>query len=50
MNTAAPSAKAVKQAIHWMLRLRESGNNPALAQQCEQWRDAQHEHEQDGET
>lgn len=46
MSSAAPSAKAVKQAIHWMLRLRESGNNPGLAQQCEQWRDAQHEHEQ----
>lgn len=41
----APSSKAVKQAIHWMLRLRESGNDPVLAQQCERWRNTQHEHE-----
>lgn len=45
MSTAAPSAKAVRQAIHWMLTLRESGNNQALAQQCDQWRGAQAEHE-----
>jgi len=45
MTTAAPSAKAVKQAIQWMLRLRESGNSPVLLQQCEQWRSARHEHE-----
>ncbi|MGH8440064.1 MAG: FecR domain-containing protein, partial [Pseudomonas sp.] len=35
----------VKQAIHWMLKLRESGNNPHLQQQCDHWRAAQQEHE-----
>lgn len=46
MRAAAPSAKAVRQAIQWMLRLRESGDNPALTRRCEQWRNAQQEHEQ----
>lgn len=46
MTTAQPGAKTVKQAIHWMLRLRESGHNAALQQQCEQWRGAHPEHEQ----
>jgi len=41
----APSSKAVKQAIHWMLSLRESGNDLALSQQCERWRSAEPEHE-----
>lgn len=45
MTAAAPSAKTVKQAIQWMLRLRESGNSPALQHQCEQWRSVRHEHE-----
>lgn len=45
MTVVAPSAKAVKQAIQWLLRLRESGSSPALLQQCEQWRSARHEHE-----
>lgn len=45
MTAAQPSPKVVKQAIQWMLRLRESGNSPALAQQCEQWRSAAHAHE-----
>lgn len=45
MSVALPSPKVVKQAIQWMLRLREGGHNPALQQQCEQWRDAHHEHE-----
>jgi len=48
MNTSAdvaPSSKAVKQAIHWMLSLRESGNDPVLSQQCERWRNAKQEHE-----
>ena len=40
-----PSAKAVKQAIEWMLCLRERGNDPRLLQQCEQWRNAGPEHE-----
>ncbi|MEG0862578.1 MAG: FecR family protein [Pseudomonas sp.] len=40
-----PAPRVVKQAIHWMLKLRESGNNPLLQQQCELWRAAQQEHE-----
>ncbi|QBF24544.1 FecR family protein [Pseudomonas tructae] len=40
-----PGPRVVKQAIHWMLQLRESGHNPHLQQQCEQWRAAQQEHE-----
>ncbi len=46
MTAAHPGAPAVKQAIQWMLRLRESGHDPALQQQCAQWRSARHEHEQ----
>ncbi len=46
MTAAQPGATAVKQAIQWMLRLRESGHDPALQQQCRQWRTAHHEHEQ----
>ena len=46
MTAAQPGATAVKQAIQWMLRLRESGHDPALQQQCRQWRTARHEHEQ----
>ncbi|MFJ4349108.1 FecR domain-containing protein [Pseudomonas sp. NPDC089401] len=41
----APSSQAVKQAIQWMLRLRESGNDPVLSEQCERWRLATPEHE-----
>ncbi|RCL20482.1 peptide ABC transporter substrate-binding protein [Pseudomonas sp. AFG_SD02_1510_Pfu_092] len=46
MTAAHPDATAVKQAIQWMLRLRESGHDLALQQQCKQWRSARHEHEQ----
>lgn len=46
MTVAQPGATAVKQAIQWMLRLRESGHDPALQQECKQWRTAHHEHEQ----
>lgn len=46
MAVAQPGATAVKQAIQWMLRLRESGHDPALQQECKQWRTAHHEHEQ----
>jgi len=46
MTAARPDAKAVKQAIQWLLRLRESGHEPTLQQQCAQWRSAHHEHEQ----
>jgi transmembrane sensor len=40
-----PSPRVVKQAIHWMLRVRENGASPQLQAQCEQWRSASHEHE-----
>ncbi|WP_081337078.1 FecR family protein [Pseudomonas putida] len=46
MTAARPDTKAVKQAIQWMLRLRESGHDLALQQQCAQWRSVHHEHEQ----
>lgn len=45
MSVLNPGPRVVKQAIHWMLQLRESGNNPRLQQQCEHWRAAQQEHE-----
>ncbi|NQD56675.1 DUF4880 domain-containing protein [Pseudomonas sp. CM25] len=45
MTAAQPGATAVKQAIQWTLRLRESGHDLALQQQCAQWRSARHEHE-----
>ena len=45
MTAAQPGATAVKQAIQWMLRLRESGHDPALQQECRQWRTAHHQHE-----
>lgn len=46
MTTAQPGATAVKQAIQWMLRLRENGHDSALQHQCRQWRSARQEHEQ----
>ncbi|MGH8441230.1 MAG: FecR/PupR family sigma factor regulator, partial [Pseudomonas sp.] len=45
MSVLHPGPRVVKQAIHWMLKLRESGNNPHLQQQCDHWRAAQQEHE-----
>ncbi|MDD0977353.1 FecR domain-containing protein [Pseudomonas fontis] len=41
----SPSPRVVKQAIQWMLRLRENGTSPALHAQCEQWRAADQQHE-----
>lgn len=46
MSAAQPDATSVKQAIQWMLKLHENGHDPALQQQCAQWRGARHEHEQ----
>lgn len=43
---AAPRHLVVKQAIDWLLRLRNNADNPRLRQQCETWRAAHHEHEQ----
>lgn len=40
-----PRHLVVKQAINWMLRLRNNAGNPRLMQQCDTWRAAHHEHE-----
>lgn len=42
---AEPPQQVVKQAIHWLLRLRNSHGNPRLNRQCEQWRAEHHDHE-----
>ncbi|MHC8289685.1 FecR domain-containing protein [Pseudomonas sp. XS1P51] len=42
---AEPHQQVVKQAIHWLLRLRNNSTNPRLRQQCEVWRAEHHEHE-----
>lgn len=42
---AEPPPQVVKQAIHWLLRLRNNHGNPRLSRQCEQWRAEHHEHE-----
>lgn len=40
-----PRQQVVKQAIHWLLRLRDNHGNSRLTRQCEQWRAEHHEHE-----
>ena len=40
-----PHQQVVKQAIHWLLRLRNNSANARLHQQCEVWRAEHHEHE-----
>jgi ferric-dicitrate binding protein FerR (iron transport regulator) len=40
-----PDHLVVKQAINWLLRLRNNGANPKLQQQCDLWRAAHQEHE-----
>ena len=42
---AEPQQQVVKQAIHWLLRLRNNHGNSRLSRQCEQWRAEHHEHE-----
>ncbi|PCR92915.1 peptide ABC transporter substrate-binding protein [Pseudomonas fluorescens] len=42
---AEPPQQVVKQAIHWLLRLRNNHGNPRLNHQCEQWRAEHHDHE-----
>ncbi|WP_122587812.1 FecR/PupR family sigma factor regulator, partial [Pseudomonas viridiflava] len=42
---AEPRQQVVKQAIHWLLRLRNNHGNSRLTRQCEQWRAEHHEHE-----
>ncbi|MHC8329991.1 FecR domain-containing protein [Pseudomonas sp. LB1P83] len=40
-----PQQKVVKQAINWLLRLRNNAANPRLRQQCDVWRAEHFEHE-----
>jgi len=40
-----PQHQVVKQAIQWLLRLRNNHGNSRLSRQCEQWRAEHHEHE-----
>jgi transmembrane sensor len=42
---AEPTQQVVKQAIHWLLRLRNNQGNARLSRQCEAWRAEHHEHE-----
>jgi len=42
---AEPTQQVVKQAIHWLLRLRNNHGNARLSRQCEAWRAEHHEHE-----
>ncbi|WP_338800475.1 FecR family protein [Pseudomonas sp. RSB 5.4] len=42
---AEPPQQVVKQAIHWLLRLRNNHGNARLSRQCEAWRAEHHEHE-----
>ncbi|WLH07193.1 FecR domain-containing protein [Pseudomonas lurida] len=42
---AGPDSQVVKQAISWMLRLRNNRANRRLQAQCEDWREAHHDHE-----
>ncbi|VVP45210.1 hypothetical protein PS898_05027 [Pseudomonas fluorescens] len=39
---AEPQQQVVKQAIHWLLRLRNNHGNSRLSRQCEQWRAEHH--------
>ncbi|EJM88831.1 Fe2+-dicitrate sensor, membrane component [Pseudomonas sp. GM67] len=40
-----PHQQVVKQAIHWLLRLRNNASNSRLRQQCDVWRAEHLEHE-----
>lgn len=40
-----PRQQVVKQAIHWLLRLRNNAANARLRQQCDVWRAEDQEHE-----
>jgi len=44
-SRAGPDPQVVKQAISWMLRLRNNRANRRLQAQCEDWREAHHDHE-----
>lgn len=42
---AEPQQQVVKQAIHWLLRVRNNHGNARLSRQCDAWRAEHHEHE-----
>ncbi|CAI8849614.1 FecR domain-containing protein [Pseudomonas sp. IT-P260] len=42
---AEPTQQVVRQAIHWLLRLRNNHGNARLSHQCDAWRAEHHEHE-----
>lgn len=42
---AEPQQQVVKQAIHWLLRLRNNHGNARVSHQCDAWRAEHHEHE-----
>ena len=42
---SGPRQQVVKQAIHWLLRLRNNAANARLRQQCDIWRAEHQEHE-----
>ncbi|WP_330208056.1 FecR family protein [Pseudomonas sp. AM14(2022)] len=42
---AEPQQQVVKQAIHWLLRLRNNHGNARMSRQCDAWRAEHHEHE-----
>lgn len=44
-STAGPDPRTVRQAIQWLLRLRNNVANPNLRRQCEAWRAASVQHE-----
>lgn len=41
-----PHQQVVRQAINWLLKLRNNAANPKIRQQCEVWRAEHYEHEQ----
>jgi ferric-dicitrate binding protein FerR (iron transport regulator) len=45
ITRAGPDPRVVKQAISWMLRLRNNRANTRLSLQCQHWREAHHDHE-----
>lgn len=44
-HPSRPSQQVVRQAIHWLLRLRNHASAPTLRRQCDLWRAAHPEHE-----
>lgn len=44
-GVAGPDPRTVRQAIQWLLRIRNNAANPVLRHQCEAWRAASAQHE-----